>query len=282
MSADRIEVNGHRLAYRDDGAGSPVVLIHGSLDDMRTWSYQIAPFARRHRVITYSRRHHWPNDAGDDSAVYRAADHADDLAAIIRTLGLGSAHLVGASYGAVVALLAAATQPALVRSLVLGEPPAFNLLDRAELEANDRATMAPARRAIDEGAPERGIESFLNAVVGPNAFARFPARARAAALENAREFELEARASAEELFGPLSANDLPAIQTPALVMRGERSPAIFGSVTDVLGERLPNARRVVVPDASHAMHRHNAPFYNEAVLEFLGSIDGSESSAASA
>ncbi|HXT15337.1 MAG TPA: alpha/beta hydrolase [Gemmatimonadaceae bacterium] len=260
------------LTYTDTGTGAPIVLIHGSVDDMRTWSYQTAPFSAHHRLITYSRRYHWPNTGADSATAYRATDHRDDLAALIEELELGPAHLVGASYGAVVALLLAATRPELVRSLVLGEPPAFNFLDRAELEANYRTQILPAKEAYDAGRPIDGVEHFLNSIVGPGAFARFPRGARQVALDNAPEFGLEARSTPEEFFGPLTASDLRSIQTPALLVRGERSPEIFGRVIDVLRSNLPNARYLLVPGASHAMHRHNAPLYNTAVLEFLDAV----------
>jgi non-heme chloroperoxidase len=276
LSGKQITVNGQDLAYVEAGQGAPVVLIHGSVDDLRTWSYQMAPFGERRHVIAYSRRYHWPNRGGDDASTYRATDHRDDLAALLDQLARGSAHIVGASYGAVVGLRLAAPRPGMVRSLVLGEPPAFNLLPDAQLLANQEKTVVPARRFYETGNAEAGIESFLNAVVGPGAFARFPARAREAALENAAEFGAELRSTNAEYFGPLTANDLGGIQVPTLLMRGDRSPGIFGQVMDVLVERLPHAKHLVVPNASHAMHRHNAPVYNAAVLDFLSSVEGSD------
>ena len=276
----RITVGNHSLAYVEQGAGTPVILVHGTLDDLRTWSYQMAPFSARHRVVAYSRRYHWPNDGVEGATAYRAVDHRDDLAALIESLGTAPAHLVAASYGAVIAMLLAATRPELVRSLVLGEPPAFNLLPPDQMEANQRETIVPAREAFDDGRPEAGIESFLNAVVGPNAYSRFPPKARAAALDNAPEFGLEVHSTYAEYFGPLTVGDLRGITTPALVARGERSPRIFGEVIQVLRANLPNLRNLDVPGASHAMHRHNASVYNAAVLEFLASVDGSDGAAA--
>jgi non-heme chloroperoxidase len=274
VSTRRIHVRGVDLAFIEQGDGDAVILIHGTLDDLRTWSYQMAPLSADYRIVAYSRRYHWPNAIPPGATSYRAVDHREDLAALIESLGAAPAHLIAASYGAVIAMLLAAARPEMVRSLVLGEPPAFNLLDAARMEANQRETILPARRAFDEGRPEAGVESFLNAVVGPNAFSRFPAKAKAAALDNAPEFALEVHSSYEEYFGPLTVSNLDAIVLPALVARGERSPQVFGDVVDVLRAHLPNVRHLDVPGASHAMHRHNAPVYNAAVLDFLGSVDG--------
>lgn len=279
MQHNHVCIGRSRFALVEHGSGTPVILVHGTLDDLRTWSYQIGLLSARHRVVAYSRRYHWPNDIPDGVTAYRAIDHRDDLVALIESLGAVPAHLVASSYGAVIAMLLAAARPELVRSLVLGEPPAFNLLDPARMEANQRETIEPARRAFDEGQPEAGIESFLNAVVGPDAFARFPPKAKAAALDNAPEFGLEVHTSYADYFGPLTVEALRSIATPALVARGDRSPQIFGDVVEVLRANLPNLRNLNVPDASHAMHRHNAPVYNAAVLEFLASVEGSDGAA---
>ncbi|MGI8916120.1 MAG: alpha/beta fold hydrolase [Chloroflexota bacterium] len=113
----QLAVNGVLLHYLDQGHGVPVVFVHGSVNDYRSWSPQIAPFADQYRVITYGRRYHYPNRAPGPGAAYAAATQVDDLATLVRELGLGAVHLVGSSYGALVALVLAAQQPVLVRTL---------------------------------------------------------------------------------------------------------------------------------------------------------------------
>ncbi len=56
-----VRVNEADLAYVEQGAGDPVVFVHGSLNGYRRWGEQLAPFAARYRAIAYSRRRHWPN-----------------------------------------------------------------------------------------------------------------------------------------------------------------------------------------------------------------------------
>ena len=55
-----IEVNGYPIAYKELGAGVPVVLIHGSIGDYRVWNAQLTAFAKRNRVLTPSLRHYFP------------------------------------------------------------------------------------------------------------------------------------------------------------------------------------------------------------------------------
>ena len=51
------DVNGARLAYVEEGSGSPVVLVHGSLSDLRTWERTRSLLAKHYRVIAYSQRY---------------------------------------------------------------------------------------------------------------------------------------------------------------------------------------------------------------------------------
>ena len=93
-----IQVDGTTLDYVERGDGDPVVLVHGTLSDHRSWRFQLDAFAERFRTIAYSRRYHYPNPCTGDESDYSAALHADDLAALMTELGLESAHVVGQSY----------------------------------------------------------------------------------------------------------------------------------------------------------------------------------------
>ncbi|HLT29013.1 MAG TPA: alpha/beta hydrolase, partial [Myxococcaceae bacterium] len=57
-----IQLGNTQLAYEERGTGETVILIHGGFSDMRTWEANLEAFRERYRVITYSRRYHWPND----------------------------------------------------------------------------------------------------------------------------------------------------------------------------------------------------------------------------
>ena len=127
----RVAVNGTELAYVEQGQGSPVILVLGAVGDYRVWTHQVAAFSTRHRVIAYSFRYHHPNAPPSSGAAdYTLPTHAEDLAMLIRSLGLGPTHLVGYSYGGSVAALVGRNHPELVRSLVLAEPPLYSLLSQ--------------------------------------------------------------------------------------------------------------------------------------------------------
>jgi len=93
------------LHYIDKGAGQPVIFIHGTLSYFRDWQFQIDKVAQNYHVISYSRRYAYPNQwpgNGDDNNL---TNNVEDLAElVIRRLNLGTAHLIGHSYGALTAL----------------------------------------------------------------------------------------------------------------------------------------------------------------------------------
>ena len=87
------------LHYVDQGKGTSVIFVHGSLSDGGYWADQISPFSEHYRAIAYSRRYNYPN-TNPARAGYSAVVDAEDLAALIRTLHLGKVVVVGHSYGA--------------------------------------------------------------------------------------------------------------------------------------------------------------------------------------
>jgi non-heme chloroperoxidase len=124
-----VEIGGRQLHYIDQGGdGQPVIIfIHGGLDDYRCWQFQIDSFSRKYRTISYSRRFAYPNKwIGNLAQDNTIEDNAKDLVELIRKLDLAPAHLVGASYGAFIALYCVSKNPELAKTMVLNEPPIFH------------------------------------------------------------------------------------------------------------------------------------------------------------
>lgn len=266
-------VNGTHLAYVEQGRGEPLVLVHGSLGDFRSWRAQIEPFSKHYRVVAYSRRYHYPNAWPGDGLDYSAALHAQDLAALIQDLGPGPAHVAAASYGAYISLLLAARFPELVRTLVLGEPPIMPWLEHIPggppLLADFLAeAWGPARRALQRGDLKGGVGAFLDGVTGvEGGFDQLPPAAQAKLMDNALTMHVEA--SARDYFPSFTCDEARGIGVPTLLLTGERSPRMFHLITDELERCLSDTERVTIPGASHGIHTDNPGGYNEAVLAFL-------------
>lgn len=281
-----IDVQGTALQYEEAGHGEPLVLVHGSASDQRTWHGQREALAGHHRAITYSRRYHWPNAPIADGVDYSMLQHVDDLQALLRALGAVPAHLVGHSYGAFLCLLLALRDPSLVRSLVLAEPPALTLfvsnaptpLEMLKLAATrPRTALAiarfgaggavPAQKAFRRGDAEAAVRIFGDAVFGPGGYARMPEGRRQQVRDNLSSIRAELLGSG---FAPLRGEAMRALRIPVLLVTGERSVDLFHRLADRLAELLPRVHRVGIAGATHAMHEDNPAAFNRAVLEFLG------------
>ena len=78
-----LRVHGYDMAYLEVGEGPPLVCVHGTLGDFRTWYAVLGPLSKKHRVIAVSLRHFFPehwDGVGDD---YRMAQHVADVTAFI-------------------------------------------------------------------------------------------------------------------------------------------------------------------------------------------------------
>ena len=262
-------INGTTLAYRVVGdSGTPVVFVHGSLGDQGYWDAQVAAFAQTHRVLVYSRRYHPPNPPVDDAQTYSPMLHAEDLAALLLQLDLAPAHVVGESYGAYTALVLAMEHPELVRSVVLGEPPIMPLLTRTpEGDALRRnyvtTTLDVARAAFSRGDSVGAVTAFLRGeglAAGPG---------MGATMSHVFEMRREMLASRDQYMPPLFCANLGALHTGVLLVRGDRSPAVFQAITTELSRCLQNDSTATVPGAGHWMNRSNPSYYNQLVLRYI-------------
>ena len=191
----RIRANGVELHYIEQGQGEPLILLHGGQGDYRAWPPQLQALSPRYRVISYSRRYHYPNDNPLTAASNHSARiDAADLAGLIAELKLGPVHLVGTSYGALTALTLAAERPNLVRSLVLAEPPIHRWVTDTERGATlfrefMTTVHGQAGKAFASGNDEAAMRIFIDAFDGVGTFDSLPAERRVAVLQNARFFK---------------------------------------------------------------------------------------------
>jgi pimeloyl-ACP methyl ester carboxylesterase len=286
--AAHVTVNGASLAYHEQGAGEPVVFVHGGVSDLRAWDAQLPEIGRSFRAISYSRRFARPNAPIDPDSSDRILEHVDDLAGLAKEICGGSAHLVGNSYGALICLLTALRHPEVVRSLVLEEPPAITLFvprippHPAQLLSllltRPRTalallrfvvgTVARVQRAFERGDDAEGLRLFTQGVLGSKPLEEIPEAIRKQTEENIADLRA-LMLHPEPESPPLPADELRSVRMPVLLVTGEWSPAFLVRLIDRLEELIPLTQRVEIPDASHIMHAERPDAVNQVLLDFL-------------
>ncbi|MCA1453816.1 alpha/beta hydrolase [Bradyrhizobium sp. BRP22] len=272
MQTREVQINGLTLHYIELGQGTPVVLVHGTLEDYRTWDGQLEAFSKGYRLISYSRRYHYPNEWPKDSIDFSVPVHARDLIAFIEALNLPPVHLIGHSYGAFIAFLVARDHPEVIRSLTLGEPPVMPLLSTtpegaALLTTFLTTSIVPSSEAFKQGNDEEGVRRFVNGVLGEGSYEKLPPPVRRRLMDNAQG--LKGETSSRDLHPPTTCEDVQKVKAPTLLLDGEFSPKMFHVVNDMLEHCLPSVERATIPAASHQMEVENAQAFNEAVLAFI-------------
>lgn len=268
-----IDVNGYPMAYVEtpapaDAVGAPLVLVHGSLCDLRYFKPNMAPLGQRRRVIAVSLRHYWPEAWDGHDGTFSGEQHAEDLAAFITALDVGPVHVLGHSRGGYVALRTALLAPDTVRSLILADPgveisggPIQVPLDSER--GNFRET---ALAAIEAGDIDGGLAIFIDTVSGPDTWRRMVPWFKQMVRDNARTLI----GQVAEPRTPLPIDALGALHAPVLLMGGAESPAPYPDVLNALAHAMPEARRMVIQDASHGMNLANPIAFHRAVDAFLG------------
>ncbi len=268
-----VMVNGSELTYVEQGSGTPVIFVHGSLGDYRTWAPQVEPFAQQYRAISYSRRYHYPNPWAGSGKDYNPSTHANDLTGLIESLQLAPVHIVGTSFGAYTTLVAAIRRPDLIRKLVICEPPMLTWLKEAPggepyWDGFMQSAWLPATKAFEGGDLEAGVRLFIDGVSGHSgAFDNIPPAVKSRMMENAHS--LQAETQTPDYFTTVTPEQVSQIPLPILLLKGENSPKMFHLVVDRLAQYVQDCQQGTIPNAAHSMASNNPQVFNQTVMEFV-------------
>jgi pimeloyl-ACP methyl ester carboxylesterase len=236
-----VEVNGTRLFYREAGQGAPVLLIHGSGIDSDAW--------------------------GPIFGDWRA--HADDGAALLRTLEAVPATVAGWSGGALVAAEMAVRHPENVAALVVleGAIGGARNLDFAAFRMI-AATLARRRTRGSDAAMDGFMDWLCTFRDGESVWGEYPEEGKRAIRANApavwAEFAKPDRLRRAQLAG---------IGCPVVAAAGERTQPWFQRAARNLVERVPDAEYREIPGANHAL-AYTAPEATAAVIREAASLAG--------
>jgi esterase len=265
-----LRVNGYEMAYLEVGHGPPLVCVHGTLGDFRTWSAVMGPLSRTHRVIAVSLRHFFPehwDGVGDD---YLMSQHVSDTIAFISQIDPGPVDLIGHSRGGHLAFRVAQQRPDLLRKLVLLEPggdldATLNPAIAASPSASLAGRTAITALKIAAGDIDGALQNFFDGIDGDGAWARLPAAAQQQLRDNI--FTLVGQVG--ERRAPYSKADAQAIRTPTLFIGGAASKGSLPALLPILAAEVPGARTAMIAGAGHWMFDQAPQAFCKIVVEFL-------------
>ncbi len=245
--------NGLRVAFHAEGAGPPLVLLHGASSTGRDdFAAQLPRFARSFRCYLPDARGH-AGTRWDPAAGLRYGDLAVDLDAFADACDLGTFHLLGFSMGAATALLYAIRRPERLRTLILvGTSPEpeprtrviRHLADVSRIDAQDPAWGAALARRHDP-------------IQGAGAWRRL----------------MPAIIEMVEHQPAVSAADLRRVEVPTLVVVGDRDPFVPVPQAWQLSRQLPDSRLAVIPGAGHEAMASQPGVFSEACASFWRSAE---------
>jgi pimeloyl-ACP methyl ester carboxylesterase len=265
---DQAAVRGATLAYREHGDGEPVLLLHPGFIADGMLPLLAEPALHDHRLLAYHRRGY--GDSNRRAGAMSVADQAADALGLLDALGVGRAHLVGSSVGAVVALQVALTAPARVGSLVLMEPLLAFALDPAAAAFVAAAAQAAMPRFF-AGDRAGALDAWLTPAFGPG-FRAVLDRSLPGAWQRAIE-------DADTAFGvevpalqswPVDGADLARLRPPTLsvVHTGDRWRG-FDQIHSYLLAHVPGCEGTAVDVSSHLLQIQDAGAVAAPVADFL-------------
>ncbi|HSP02043.1 MAG TPA: alpha/beta hydrolase [Acidimicrobiales bacterium] len=250
--------DGTRLSVRRSGDGVPVVLVHGTLDGISAFSLIELTIAERHAVWVYDRR---GRGGSGDQAEYSLQREIEDLEAVLAAAG-SPAHVVGHSFGALIALAAAASGTAM-RSLVLYEPPLRQdqLDHRVITQVEALVACGDLDRAITVMATElAGVSEDEIAV--PRRIKPMWNQLRDGVGATPRELEVVSDVRWDRF-------DLPVRDRPVLVIRGDRDHAPAYPRPEDLPRFVTDPEITTLPGQGHLATTFAPARFAEVVLDFI-------------
>ena len=254
----RVQANGGEIEYQLSGSGEPVVLIHGTGVAATFAPMHAEPALAGYRLIRMHRR----GFAGSSRtpAGFSIADHAADVVALLATLGVERAHIVGHSFGGMVALQLALDAPELVSDLVVIEPPIFDT-------SSPPGVFAALTATYESGDKESAMNTFSTMSYGQDwreLAARVPGGPEQVIRDVDTVFQTETPAMLQWGFGEAQASG---IDQPILYIAGGSG---HGASLPQLQEWIPQLQSASLPELSHAMLMQDPPAVAAVIATFIG------------
>jgi pimeloyl-ACP methyl ester carboxylesterase len=248
-----VELNGIHINYEEHGShyGVPVLLTHAFAATLQMWQPQFDGW-RDYRVIAWDMRGHGGTDSPPTQDGYTEKLTIDDMASLLRHLGIKEAVVGGLSLGGYISLEFQLAHPEMVRALILCNTGPGYRKDGARAGWNDFSINYAKRFE------ERGMDGL----------------GRGIEIDATRQYQRSAQGLAFAARGILTQRDakvmehLEQIDVPTLLIWGADDER-YRSGIDYIASKVPSASKVVIEGAAHAANLYQPERFNSTVLEFF-------------
>ena len=255
--------------FRETGHGPGVVCLHSNASNSGQWRALMDSLSPRFHVLAPDSYGAGKSPAWPADRVVRLRDEIELLEPVFASAG-DSFALVGHSYGAAMALIAAVAQPHRVRALALYEPTLFSLIDAQSPPPNDadgiRDAVERAGVALDAGDSGLAAQCFIDFWMGAGAWASTPATRKGPIADSMANV----RGWAGALLGePTPLQAFAQLDIPVLYMTGKDSPASSLGVARLLTAVLPRVEVIAFEGLGHMAPLTHPQVVNPAIARFL-------------
>jgi len=258
----KVGVNDAELAYRDEGAGPPIIFLHAFPLNQSMWDDQRPALASNYRVITFDWRGFGESSLGGGTSTMGV--FADDLAGLMNELGIDRATICGLSMGGYAAFAFYRKYAARVAALVLA-----NTRSNADTEDGRRR-----RYEMVEVARQSGLSALADKMI-PKLLAPITSKTKPQIVRWVRSMieGNQAEGIARALIGMAERPDSTAllleINCPTLVLVGSEDGLAPPSEAEKMGRLIPDARLEAIQGAGHLSNLERVDDFNRALVDFL-------------
>ncbi len=252
----KVDSSGTDIYFEVSGEGPAILFAHGAGGNAAIWFQQVAHFSDRFTCIAFDHRCFARTHA--DPSTISVPQFRDDALAILDTLGIEQAHLVGQSMGGFTCLRLALDRPDRVLSLTMSCTPGGL--------PNPEPSPAMRQLATSTGRGTDGVRSTMAKATFANK-ARVQLYASIAAFNT--EFDWQYLSGLRVTEDQVAFEQLTGITCPVMFVSGEEDPLFPSELLASYVPHFPNAKIEIVKDAGHSPYFEQPDVFNALLEDFI-------------
>jgi len=272
-----VQSDGARLYYEEAGTGIPIVFAHEFSGDLWSWEKQIQHFSRRYRCIAFNARGYPPSEVPKTLSHYSHQHAVDDVAVVMRHLGVSKAHIIGCSMGSRTAMDFGLTYPRMALSLtMIGIGSGGDPRNKAAFLRNTETRA----RLYEQGGLAvvlQGLRTAENRVQlkrkNPRAFEDFCRRFMEHSAQGCANISRRVQGRRPSLFS--LEKPLRELKVPAHVIVGDEDPGAIDSGL-FMKQVSPAVRLSVVPATGHLVNLEEPDLMHRLTEDFFALVESKQ------